>query len=216
MSFSTAIFDLDGTILTSEKNAGTPIRPQACKKFNLVWDEEFHHQNHGLTNHDYFGALTKKQWKIVDIDEICDRINNEHIIQRIPHKILYPGAEALLKELQSQQINLSVYTNQSRTINDALFAHLPFKHYFDHVLTADDVAFPKPAPDGYLLSVHQHRIDKSEAIILEDSLTGLEAGISSWIATVWITHNITAQEMPKWLYAIVDNYFDFLKIITGE
>jgi HAD superfamily hydrolase (TIGR01509 family) len=52
-------------------------------------------------------------------------------------------------------------------------------NYFDFVVTNQDVANPKPNPEGYILSMKKLDIIPDEVIIIEDSDNGFKAAKSS-------------------------------------
>lgn len=66
----------------------------------------------------------------------------------------------------------------SNTLTNRLAEHI--SHYgwekdFDHVLGADMVAKPKPAPDLYTLAIEKLGVAPEECLVVEDSHTGVQA-----------------------------------------
>ena len=51
---------------------------------------------------------------------------------------------------------------------------------FQFVLTSDDVARGKPAPDMYLLAAERHAVRPDEMLVLEDSEVGCRAAVALW------------------------------------
>lgn len=58
------------------------------------------------------------------------------------------------------------------------------EHLFDDVITADDVAHGKPAPDGYLLALDRLGLDAAHVVVYEDSDVGFAAAAAAQIATI--------------------------------
>lgn len=54
----------------------------------------------------------------------------------------------------------------------------------DRVFTASQVAHGKPAPDLFLFAANRMGVDPARALVIEDSLTGLRAGLAAGM-TVW-------------------------------
>lgn len=55
---------------------------------------------------------------------------------------------------------------------------------FDVILTLDDVAAGKPAPDGYLRAIEMLGVDPGHCVAYEDSTTGMESARAAGIPTV--------------------------------
>lgn len=53
--------------------------------------------------------------------------------------------------------------------------YLRLDHSIDGIISGDDVAQAKPAPDAFLLAMEREGVTPSETIIFEDSEVGLEA-----------------------------------------
>ena len=60
---------------------------------------------------------------------------------------------------------------------------------------ADDVARGKPDPEGYLSAARRLGVDPAEALVVEDSPPGIEAGRAAGAATVGVTSTHEAAEL---------------------
>ncbi|WNJ21013.1 HAD family hydrolase [Pontibacter sp. G13] len=54
----------------------------------------------------------------------------------------------------------------------------------DRIFSADQVANPKPAPDVYEFAIEQLGWNKEECLVVEDSLTGVEAAVGAGLEVV--------------------------------
>lgn len=79
---------------------------------------------------------------------------------------------------------LAVVTTASRSSAEAVLAAHALSPLFPTVVTGDDVAAPKPAPDGYLLAAAQLEVAPRECLAIEDSETGLESARRAGMRTV--------------------------------
>jgi HAD superfamily hydrolase (TIGR01509 family) len=59
------------------------------------------------------------------------------------------------------------------------------------VVTGDDVAEPKPAPDAYLLAATRLQVSPGQCLALEDSATGLESARRAGMRTLRVTFSAT-------------------------
>jgi beta-phosphoglucomutase-like phosphatase (HAD superfamily) len=63
---------------------------------------------------------------------------------------------------------------------------------FDAVVTGDEVAHRKPAPDVYLEAARRLGVDPQRSIAIEDSAPGVTAARAAGMKTVAIPHWLTA------------------------
>jgi sugar-phosphatase len=81
------------------------------------------------------------------------------------------------------------------------------------LVTADDVAHGKPAPDPYALAAKRLAIEPAQALAIEDSWSGVESAHAAGMETVFILRG-----RPASSYARADYYvdrFDQLGVATG-
>lgn len=81
----------------------------------------------------------------------------------------------LMNFIKSKNIKLACYTNSIRETAELMLEKTGILHYFDLLITNQDVKKPKPDPEGYLKILSSFGIESQEAVIVEDSPKGLEA-----------------------------------------
>ena len=86
-----------------------------------------------------------------------------------------PGAVALLDALRADGRQVGLASNSPRPLVDRALAAAGVTDRFDHVLSADDVEHPKPAPDLYLALAAALGVAPERCLVLEDSPTGVAA-----------------------------------------
>jgi HAD superfamily hydrolase (TIGR01509 family) len=103
-----------------------------------------------------------------------------------------PGAAELVARLRGQ-VPLGIASNTARSLVLLALASAPFADAFDAIVSAEEVARPKPAPDVYLETCRRLGVQPSAAIGLEDSASGITAAK---------TAGLTVIAVPQW--AVVD------------
>ena len=83
-----------------------------------------------------------------------------------------PGAVGLLDALD---VPVGVASNSPRTFVERTLAAAGLRERFGCVLSADDVAHPKPAPDLYVMLARGLGAEPADCVALEDSQTGVAA-----------------------------------------
>ena len=94
-----------------------------------------------------------------------------------------PGAIELVRRLRGR-VPLGLASNSYRDLVDLALKTAALTDAFDCVVTADDVARPKPAPDLYLLACQRLRVPPRDAVALEDSASGVAAAKAAGLACI--------------------------------
>jgi HAD superfamily hydrolase (TIGR01509 family) len=108
--------------------------------------------------------------------------------QQARQQAQFPLNHGIIDILQAAQ-NLSlpmavVSNNPTEEVRETLQA-IGIAEYFQHIIGNDlAICAKKPAPDSYLLAADYLAIDSSQAVVIEDSLIGVEAGYRAGAYTI--------------------------------
>jgi HAD superfamily hydrolase (TIGR01509 family) len=98
-----------------------------------------------------------------------------------------PGALELLAALRAAAIPVALASNSPRALVDRALATAGVEQSsFDVILTVDDVAVPKPAPDIYLAACAALGAAPARTLALEDSPTGVAAAVAAGCYTIGV------------------------------
>jgi phosphoglycolate phosphatase len=95
-----------------------------------------------------------------------------------------PHAIAVLQQLRSRGLHLAVVTNKDSRFTRALLAHHRITPLLDKVVSGDDVAHKKPAPDSILQCLAHCQVAPARALFVGDSAIDV-AGARNAGVTVW-------------------------------
>ena len=95
-----------------------------------------------------------------------------------------PGAVELVSRLRADGVRLALASNSSRFLVETALATAGLTDAFEAIVTSDDVAQAKPAPDIYLLACARLGIEPTEALALEDSAPGIEAAKAAGLVCI--------------------------------
>jgi HAD superfamily hydrolase (TIGR01509 family) len=107
-----------------------------------------------------------------------------------------PGVAERLEELYQAKIPMALVTASPRVMADNVSAALG-AHYFQSIVSTDDVVNSKPDPEGYLKAARQLNVDIEKCLIFEDSNTGVRAGQASGASVVGLTHLTKYEPHPR-------------------
>jgi len=94
-----------------------------------------------------------------------------------------PGALELVARLRGR-LPLALASNSPRRLVDAALATARLTDVFDVIVTSDDVALSKPAPDIYLLVCQRLGVEPAHVLALEDSAAGVASAKAAGLACI--------------------------------
>jgi HAD superfamily hydrolase (TIGR01509 family) len=94
-----------------------------------------------------------------------------------------PGAIELVERLRGR-LPLALASNSSSSLVATALATAGLTDAFDAIVTSDDVAAAKPAPDVYLLACERLGVRPEDSLALEDSPSGIAAAKAAGLACI--------------------------------
>jgi HAD superfamily hydrolase (TIGR01509 family) len=112
---------------------------------------------------------------------------NELVVAELEHGVeAMLGARELLERLQGQ-VPLGLVSNSPLRFVRRSIELAGFEDFFDVVLSAHEVAAPKPAPDPYLEACRRLKVEPGpDVVALEDSPTGVAAARAAGLTVIGI------------------------------
>lgn len=168
------LFDMDGTLVSSEKLKGTALT-EACGYFNGKVDVNIYKEIMGGS----WDVVTNHFFKAAQISPDMDDFNNE--FNRIYRKLLKdeleltPYAKELLYDLSEKGKKIGLVSSSATWMVNQILNQFQLANLFDVVITGEDVTHHKPHPEAYLLALNELYLSNSEVLIFEDSSAGLLA-----------------------------------------
>ncbi len=175
------IFDLDGVLVDACEWHRVALNRALKEVCNYEISLEEHYKN-------YNGIPTKvKLNKLLENRLIKDSnfVLIEELKQRYTIELINETAKnrqekiELLNLLKNKKIKIACYTNSIRQTAELMLSKTGILHFFDLILTNQDVEASKPNPQGYNKIIDLFNVNLNETIIVEDSPKGYEAAYLS-------------------------------------
>ncbi len=199
------IFDVDGTLVDSERHGHRVAFNQAFEAFDLPWrwDEATYGRLLRITGGQR-RLDTYLQGEGVDADRRAElapalHVRKTEILSELVASgrlELRPGVRALVDDLGRRQIRLAVATTGSRNWVDKLLGRLLDGVELATVVTGDDVGARKPDPEAFTVALDRLGMTVGDAVAVEDSPEGLASAAGAGLACVVVLNDYTAELDP--------------------
>jgi HAD superfamily hydrolase (TIGR01509 family) len=170
--YAALIFDCDGTIAdTLSVHCQTWIA--AFRQFGAEVPEAWYYERTGLSAVELIQAFNQSFGYVID-ERIVDAQRHQHFSNLI-HQVQEVEAVAAIARANYGKVPIAVASNGQRSIVEPTVEAIGLRSLFNTVVTLDDVAEGKPAPDLFLLAAERMGVAPYQCIVYEDSDAGLEA-----------------------------------------
>lgn len=173
------IFDLDG-VITDTAEYHYLAWKRLGESLDIPFDKAFNETLKGISRMeslDRILALGSKQNTFSSEEKIAlaDKKNTDYVsllVDMNPSDI-YPGIQALLDGLQSQNIKIALASASKNA--PMILAALGLTHYFEFIVNPDDLAHGKPDPEIFLRAAAALGVKPENCVGVEDAEAGIES-----------------------------------------
>lgn len=201
------IFDMDGVLVDSEDAMAVMTRKALFDGWGIEADLEEFRPFRGMGDRAYVGGVAEAHGVPYEerMKEEAYRLFCENARRLVR---VMPWSVPLIEKLEERGIMLSVASAADRIKVEANLDCLgrPTAD-FASIVTGADVERPKPAPDSFLIAAKRCEVDPADAVVCEDSLSGIRAAKSAGMTAVAVT---TSFDRAALLEAGADHVFDDL------
>ena len=214
------IFDLDGVLIDSRElhfKSFDQALKLICPDFAIEKEEhlstydglpttkklELLTENKGLPKKLYNKIWQKKQ--DITLNLMMDYIEDRRLV-------------IILDKLKEQGIRMSVASNSVRESIITALHNKKILHFFDHIVSNQDVLRSKPNPEMYYQIMIQSGIPSRNTLILEDSNTGREAVLNSGahLGAIKDPEDLTYEKIMNYINKIEDKPYEKTKWEGGN
>jgi len=181
------LFDLDGVLVDSREATERVWRDWAAR--NGIDEAELLSAMHGVRSVEVIRALRP------ELDAVAEAEGVEEMqAADVEGLRAIPGAAEALLALREDRV--AVVTSGTRPLAEARLEAVGIAPP-EVMVFAGDVERGKPDPEGYLTAARRLGVDPAEALVVEDSPPGIEAGRAAGAATVAVTSTHGAGELAR-------------------
>ena len=125
---------------------------------------------------------------------------------------LMAGVTDVLDALHGKYV-MGVVTSSRRDHFEVVHRSTGLLEYFDFVLTSEDFARVKPAPEPYLRAVERSGVGREACIAIEDSERGLKSAISAGVRCIVVPSAMTLGGQFDGAHTVLDSVSDIRSVL---
>ncbi len=179
------IFDLDGVLVDSEI-WWDEVRRDFAAAHGRRWDAEDQAAVMGANSRAW--ARTMRQRLDFDLSELeIERAIVDGVVERYRREgaPLIEGAVETVRRIAAER-PVAVASSAHRDVIDAALVGIDLVDVFAIIVSSDEVAHGKPAPDVYLETARRLGVAPSDCLVVEDSHNGVRAARAAGMTTVLV------------------------------
>lgn len=217
------IFDMDGVLINTE-----PLHFACWKKAlaseGIDLEYEVYKPCIGST-HGYLQELLRAAYgdQIQEMQDLKEKMFAEKakIVEKEGFPKL-PGAQETVKKLKELGYRLAVASSSPRHAIEQVLEALELSSLFDCIMSGEEVAHPKPAPDTFLGVMRKMGLQPEDCLVVEDSTNGGKAAAAAGMRCIWF-HNPDSGdqsiphaelELTSWLPEEAQKMFSWLEKVN--
>lgn len=193
MILAGVLFDMDGTLIDSEKIWEIGLRELAARYGGSLSE---------AARARMVGTSTQESMRILHEDVgqpwLDPMASGDWLDARVLELFAdglewRPGARELVEAVRAAGLPTALVTATRRSLVEAALSVLG-RHNFDAVICGDEVIRAKPDPMPYLAAASALGVDPRACVAIEDSPTGVASALAAGCAVVAIPHHVPFDE----------------------
>lgn len=198
------LFDLDGVIVSTEKNHFEAWR-ETARKLGIAFSEHDNEALKGVNRVDSLKQILKLGNKTVSAEEFDSLLvfkNDMYLdsITTLSKDDLLPGVHDLLLHAKSMGIKIGLGSSSKNA--PMILTRLGITNLFDVIIDGNGVKHPKPDPEVFLNGAKALAIAPSDCLVFEDAFSGVAAAKAGGFIAIGVGNPM--------LNGVADVYFNEL------
>ncbi|MBF0443590.1 MAG: HAD family phosphatase [Oligoflexales bacterium] len=166
------IFDFDDTLVDTEEwyylaDSAT------LKSFGVDLSREEKQLYTGISPHDFWQAFAERYKIGESIDSLIERTQSNYLSIAKKRIKLMPHMNGILEWFSENGYRMAIASGSSKRVLEELLKVLGISSIFSAIVSSEEVAKGKPAPDVFLEASKRLSIPPSELVVFEDSQFGV-------------------------------------------
>jgi beta-phosphoglucomutase len=206
-NYKAFLFDLNGTMVND--------MPYHVKAWHGILNDlgagitmeqmqlECYGKNHELLERIFPGRFSQKEK-----DQMSWQKEKQYQENFKPQLQLIRGLDHFLQQSHEAGIKMAIGSAAIMFNIDFVLDELNIRHYFDALVSADNVNDSKPNPETWLLCAKELGVSPHDCLVFEDSFKGVESALNAGMDCVVITTMHREEEFTDYsnIVSFIDDY----------
>jgi len=173
------IFDMDGVLLDSEP-MHQEIIYEVFQLKGIPFDKVYIQTLTGMSAFPMWEKVKRDAQRTESVEELM-QFHRDYFFKRLPEvKVpLVPHVKEVLEKFKNEGKHLSLASSSGRKLIDIFTQQTNIAHYFEVIMSGDDVQYSKPNPEIFLKVAQWYHLPATQFTVIEDSTNGVKAAKSA-------------------------------------
>ena len=173
------IFDMDGVLLDSEP-MHQEIIYETFQLEGIPFDKAYIQTLTGMSAFPMWEKVKRDAQRTESVEELM-QFHRDYFFKRLPEmKVpLVPHIKEVLEKFKNEGKHLSLASSSGRKLIDIFTQQTNIAHYFEVIMSGDDVQYSKPNPEIFLKVAQWYGLPATQFTVIEDSTNGVKAAKSA-------------------------------------
>ena len=173
------IFDMDGVLLDSEP-MHQEIIYETFQLEGIPFDKAYIQTLTGMSAFPMWEKVKRDAQRTESVEELM-QFHRNYFFKRLPEmKVpLVPHIKEVLEKFKNEGKHLSLASSSGRKLIDIFTQQTNIAHYFEVIMSGDDVQYSKPNPEIFLKVAQWYGLPATQFTVIEDSTNGVKAAKSA-------------------------------------
>jgi beta-phosphoglucomutase family hydrolase len=149
-------------------------------------------------NHDLLDRIFPGRFSVEEKDKMSIEKEKQYQSEFRPHLKLIDGLEQFLEKAKANHIKMAIGSAAIMFNIDFVLDGLDIRHYFDAIVSADDVQLSKPNAETFVKCADKLGVPYNECIVFEDAPKGVEAAANAGMKSIVLTTMHTEDEFEQY------------------
>ncbi|MEU0199466.1 MULTISPECIES: HAD family phosphatase [unclassified Streptomyces] len=195
------IFDLDGTLVDSEPNYYEAGRQTLAEHGVPDFSWADHERYVGISTQETVADWKERYGLRASVEELFSDKNRRYLELARTATRAYPEMRAFVELLAAEDVPMAVASGSSPEAIEAVLSGTGLAALLPTVVSADEVAHGKPAPDVFLEAARRLGSAPADCVVLEDAAPGAAAAHAAGMRCIAIPYVPAQADAPEFATA---------------
>lgn len=208
------LFDFDGVITDSEPYVFEVLKQMIKDNFGIELPYSDINMTIGCSDRKVAEYIAK-EYHIDYSVELSEKLKKNYPDYYFEYGGIkpFPYLRDLLSILKDRGRKVAIVSSTDRAHLEAALSRMGLSGFIDTIISGSDVQNKKPSPEPYLKGLEALSVDKQDAVVIEDSPTGIQSAVNAGIDCIGFEGSEVKQDTEK-ASIIIASYKEMIEAIN--